>query len=82
MYDLFILQAVENALKYLETDQLPENWNDESLVEAQHKENGEHSSCSEAESDGDENDRNIFLEKLNKFLDEKGNFHMKLYIWS
>ncbi|CAB4030971.1 AT-rich interactive domain-containing 4B-like isoform X2, partial [Paramuricea clavata] len=63
--------AHEYAVKYIETKQLPSNWNDDG-DEILKNESSDHSSSTEAESDGDENDRNEFLEKLNKFLGEKG----------
>jgi hypothetical protein len=78
LFNLFIffyvlfLSAHEYAVKYIETKQLPSNWNDDGPDEILKNESSDHSSSTEAESDGDENDRNEFLEKLNKFLGEKG----------
>ena len=59
-------------MKYLETKQLPPNWDDDRPDEVLKNESSDHSSSSEPESDGDENDRSKFLEKLNKFLGDKG----------
>ena len=64
--------AVEHAVKYLETKQLPSNWSDDGTSEIVKNEGSDHSSSSEAESDGDENEKSEFLEKLTKFLGEKG----------
>ena len=69
---LLFLSAVEHAVKYLETKQLPSNWDDDGPEEILKNEGSDHSSSSEAESDGDENERSEFLEKLTKFLGEKG----------
>lgn len=59
-------------MKYLETKQLPSDWEDEKPNEIEKNESSDDSSASEAESDGDENERSEFLEKLTKFLGEKG----------
>ena len=61
-------------MKYLETKQLPSNWANDGLKteEMLKNESSHHSSASEAESDGDENEKSEFLEKLTKFLGEKG----------
>ena len=59
-------------MKYLETKQLPGDWDNDQQDEKLKNETSDHSSSSEAESDGDDNERSEFLEKLTKFLGENG----------
>ena len=63
---------MENAVKYLETKQLPSGWNNEGSKPTETLGNTDSPCSSDEDSEDDDKERGEFMASLTKFLEEKG----------